>query len=76
MALAAEQFQPGNLVRTRGREWDVLPESRDQVLKLRPLGGSEDDVTLIYLPLEPTPPEPATFPSPDPAKSGSRLPVC
>src|SRR2546428_9345145 len=72
MALAAEQFQPGNLVRARGREWVVLPETRDQVLRLRPLGGSEDDATIIYLPLERTPPEPATFPAPDPAKSGSQ----
>ena len=72
MALTAEQFQPGNLVRARGREWVVLPETRDQVLRLRPLGGSEDDATVIYLPLERTPPEPATFPAPDPAKSGSQ----
>jgi SNF2 domain-containing protein len=72
MALAAEQFQPGNLVRARGREWVVLPETRDQVLKLRPLGGSEEDATFIYLPLEPTLPESATFPRPDPAKSGSQ----
>ena len=48
MALAAEQFQPGNLVRARGREWVVLPETRDQVLKLRSLGGSEEDATFIY----------------------------
>jgi superfamily II DNA or RNA helicase len=72
MAIAPEQFQPGNLVRVRGREWVVLPETRDQVLKLRPLGGSEEDATVIYLPLEPTPPESATFPRPDPTKSGSQ----
>jgi hypothetical protein len=72
MALTAEQFQPGTLVRARGREWVVLPETRDQVLKLRPLGGSEEDATLIYLPLEPTLPESATFPRPDPSKSGSQ----
>src|SRR5712691_10778460 len=72
MALAAEQFQPGNLVRARGGEWVVLPETRDQVLRLRPLGGSEDDATVIYLPLERTPPESAIIPAPDPAKSGSQ----
>src|SRR5215510_8702188 len=72
MAIAPEQFQPGNLVRARGREWVVLPETRDQVLKLRPLGGSDEDATVIYLPLEPTLPESATFLRPDPTKSGSQ----
>jgi superfamily II DNA or RNA helicase len=65
-------FQPGSLVRARGREWVVLPETRDQVLRLRPLGGSDDDATLLYLPLEPQAPEPATFPPPDPYKAGAQ----
>lgn len=72
MAFIAEPFQPGNLVRARGREWVVLPESRNQVLRLRPLNGSDEDATVIYLPFEDTPPEPATFPPPDPHKSGSQ----
>jgi superfamily II DNA or RNA helicase len=72
MAGLTQQFQPGNLVRARAREWVVLPEIRDAVLKLRPLGGSEDDATVIYLPLEHPAPEPATFPPPNPAKSGSQ----
>jgi hypothetical protein len=72
MALSTQGFQPGNLVRARGREWVVLPETRDQVLRLRPLGGSEDDATIIYLPLERAPLEAATFPLPDPVKSGSQ----
>ena len=67
----AVQFQPGNLVRARGREWVVLPEKRADLLKLRPLGGAEDDATLIYLPLEPEPPVAAQFELPDPAKPGS-----
>lgn len=67
----AVQFQPGNLVRARGREWVVLPEPRADLLKLRPLGGAEDDATLIYLPLEPEPPVAAQFELPDPAKPGS-----
>ena len=69
--LTATAFQPGDLVRARGREWVVLPETRDDLLKLRPLGGAEDDATLIYLPLEPEPPEPATFALPDPDAPGS-----
>ncbi|MBF0140165.1 MAG: DEAD/DEAH box helicase [Magnetococcales bacterium] len=67
-----ESYQPGSLVRARGREWVVLAESRDQVLRLRPLGGSEDDTTAIYLPLEPTLPTAATFNLPNASKTGSQ----
>ncbi|QSR89203.1 DEAD/DEAH box helicase [Methylacidiphilum caldifontis] len=58
-------YQPGTLVKARGREWVVLPETRPNLLRLRPLGGSEDDATLIYLPLESVQPKPATFELPD-----------
>lgn len=64
-------FKPGDLVRARDREWVVLPETRENLLKLRPLGGAEADATLIYLPLEPEAPAPATFDLPDPGKPGS-----
>lgn len=67
-----DQFKPGALVRARGREWVVLPEMRSDLMKLRPLGGAEDDATLIYLPLEPERPVPATFGLPDPGKPGSQ----
>ena len=66
-------FKPGNLVRARGREWVVLPELRDDLLRLRPLGGGEADATLIYLPLEPERPEAATFDPPDPDDSPGTL---
>lgn len=69
---AALQFEPGSLVRARGREWVVLPETRDDLLKLRPLGGAEEDATLIYLPLECEKPIPATFEPPNPEKPGSQ----
>ncbi len=65
-------FKPGDLVRARDREWVVLPETCDDLLRLRPLGGAENDATLIYLPLEPQAPEPATFDLPDPDKPGSQ----
>lgn len=64
-------YKPGNLVEVRGREWVVLPETRENLIKLRPLGGAENDATLIYLPLEPKVPRPATFDLPNPNKSGS-----
>ena len=61
------QFDIGSLVRVRGREWVVLPESKqeEQLLVLRPLGGTDDEITGIYTPLEM--PESAQFPLPDPS---------
>ena len=72
MMEAPAEFSPGSLVRARGREWVVLPETQPDLLKLRPLGGAEADATLIYLPLEPEPPVPATFDLPDPSNPGSQ----
>ncbi|MCH1879089.1 DEAD/DEAH box helicase [Alcaligenes ammonioxydans] len=63
------EFLPGSLVSARGREWIVLPESDTQTLRLRPLGGGERDETLIYLPLERQPVQPASFPWPSVAQA-------
>ena len=49
---APSGFAPGTLVRARGREWVVLPESDAALLVLRPLGGSDDEVTGIDLAFE------------------------
>jgi superfamily II DNA or RNA helicase len=47
------QLQPGKLVTLRGREWVVLPsDDPDNLLIVKPLGGSDDEVTGIYLPLD------------------------
>ena len=62
------QFEPGSLVRARGREWVVLPDSSNELLILRPLGGSSDETTGIYVPLEKI--ESASFQLPDPSQSG------
>ncbi|HEY6340149.1 MAG TPA: helicase-related protein [Bryobacteraceae bacterium] len=58
-------FAVGSLVTARGREWVVLPESDSDLLVLRPLGGSEEEVTGIYTPLEPVKPARFALPSPD-----------
>ena len=57
-------FAVGSLVRARKREWVVLPESDEQMLMLRPLGGRDDEIAGIYLPLEKV--EQATFNPPNP----------
>lgn len=72
-AAPAVEYRPGSLVTARGREWVVLPGAGGpDLLRLRPLGGAEDDAALISLPLEPVPPRPATFPPPDPEKTGAQ----
>src|ERR1017187_7779293 len=65
-------FAVGSLVKARGREWVVLPQSEPDLLMLRPLGGSEEEVTGIYVPLEPV--EHARFALPDPARLGDFRP--
>jgi len=64
-------YNPGALVRARGREWVVLPGSNETMLTLRPLSGSDTDTTNIFLPLERIPVEPASFKPPDPSKPGN-----
>lgn len=59
-------YEIGSLVRARGREWVVLAETAQETdtLVVRPLGGTDDEITGIHLPLEPV--EPARFAPPDP----------
>jgi len=65
MTQLEHDFMPGNLVRARGREWVVQSESRRDWLRLRPLGGADDDTIALIPELEIQPVEPATFPRPD-----------
>jgi hypothetical protein len=65
-------FDVGSLVRARGREWIVLPESlpAEQLLVLRPLGGTDDEIAGIYTPLELV--EPPRLSCPTPARPRQR----
>ncbi len=45
------EFQAGSLVNVRNRDWIVLPSPDKDLLLLKPLGGSEEEITGIYLPL-------------------------
>jgi hypothetical protein len=61
-------YAVGSLIRARSREWIVLPESQDDFLILRPLGGTEDEISRICTGLEPV--EPARFDLPAPNEIG------
>src|SRR5437867_5390670 len=66
------RLQPGKLVSLRGRDWIVLPSEDKDLLIVKPLGGSDDEITGIYLPLgvETDQPVDATFPPPGAADLG------
>jgi superfamily II DNA or RNA helicase len=53
---------PGTLVHARGREWVVLPESTEEMLLLRPVGGLDEEVAGILPAVENV--RSATFPLP------------
>jgi superfamily II DNA or RNA helicase len=63
------QWKPGKLIKLRGRDWVVLPSEDADLLIVKPLGGSDDEATGIYLPLEIAHDEPAdarfAAPTPD-----------
>lgn len=54
--------KPGTLIRSRGREWVVLPESSDELLLARPVGGLDEEIVGIMPTVEPV--ESAAFPLP------------
>lgn len=61
-------FAVGSLVRARDREWVVLPGSASDLILLRPLGGTDDEVTGILPEIETV--TSATFAPPDPTRPG------
>lgn len=76
MTTATHDFNPGNLVRARNREWVVQASDKWQndggaVLRLRPLGGADEDIITLIPELEFTPVEPATFAWPNPDQAGN-----
>ena len=68
MTATSIRFQPGDLVTARGREWVVMPETTDDMLMVRPVGGLDDEQVGIVLGLESV--EPASFSTPSPEVLG------
>src|SRR5450759_5774901 len=61
-------FKPGSLVVLRDRPWMVLPSEDPDLLLIKPLGGSEDEITGIYKPLATDSDTPKTYNFIKPAK--------
>jgi len=59
--ISSGQLQIGDLVHARGREWIVLGKPTDDLLRVRPLSGSEDDAIVIAPKLERQPVREASF---------------
>ncbi|MEU1372425.1 DEAD/DEAH box helicase [Streptomyces triculaminicus] len=63
-------YSAGSLVTARGREWVVLPESEPDLLVLRPLGGSDDDIAAVFPAFEEV--NSAEFAPPEPSDLGDQ----
>lgn len=63
-------YSAGSLVAARGREWVVLPESKPDLLVLRPLGGSDDDIAAVFPAFEEV--KGAEFAAPEPSDLGDQ----
>jgi len=68
-----DKFNVGSIVKARNREWIILPSPDSDTVLLRPLGGSEKEISGIYLPLNLEKLEPASFPKPSPDKVGDLI---
>ncbi len=60
------KYKAGALIKARNRDWVVLPSNDDNLVLLKPLGGTEEEITGVYLPLGFPEDyiEPSTFPPP------------
>jgi superfamily II DNA or RNA helicase len=48
----SKEHKPGTLINYRGRDWIVLPSDDPEVLNIKPLGGSDHEITGVFLPLK------------------------
>ena len=60
-------FRPGTLVRSRERDWVVVPQEESQVIRLRPVDGTEGEAIGVFLPLEQDAITMSQYPPPKPA---------
>lgn len=60
------KYTPGNLITYRNRDWMILPSADKDILLIKPLGASDEEITGVFLPLahDEEKIEPATFSEP------------
>ncbi len=71
MTTYANQFAPGSLVHTRGRDWVVIPSDEEGLIRLRPVDSTENDAIGIYIPLEGEVVRETKYPLPNPELVGN-----
>lgn len=54
-------YKPGSLVTLRNRPWVVMPSEDTDLLLLKPLGGSDEEITGIFLPAAGIDEKPQTY---------------
>jgi superfamily II DNA or RNA helicase len=54
-------YKPGSLVTLRNRPWVVLPSEDIDILLLKPLGGSDEEITGIFLPVSANTEKPQSY---------------
>ena len=59
-------YRPGSIVSCRDRQWVVLPSEIEEIIRLRPLSGNEDEIAGIYRQLGVEQIYAASFPLPNP----------
>ncbi len=64
-------YPVGSLIYARGREWIVQPDSTNELLIVKPIGGSDEEITGILTALEEI--RPASFKLPEPSQMGDYL---
>ena len=70
MTTGVQRYQPGALVRSRERDWVVMPQEDDGVIRLRPVDGSDEEAIGVFLSLEGDIIKPSQYPPPDPVAAG------
>ena len=71
MVIKTPSYSPGTLVQARGRNWVVLPADEDNVVRLRPVDGSDEEAIGIFLPIEQDSISPSEYDWPNPEQAGN-----
>ncbi len=71
MVIKTSSYTPGALVQARGRNWVVLPADEDNVVRLRPVDGSDEEAIGIFLPIEQNSIRPSEYDWPNPDQAGN-----